>query len=860
MIAALRNKWKNKSMNDKGSALVLVIIAIAFIGTLVAMMIYLVYYNYLMKFTDRSAKDNFYTAESAVAEIKAGIEQDVSEAMVESYYKVMSEHVSDSASNQQAYFEQYFREELKNVLNISGSEITWSTGNQAYYDPADLSSYWIETTVAANPGDEGARIETKAYDASEWDLTDATQHQSFKDNGPAVVYRDGNILELCNVRVSYTDSKGFVSIIETDIAIETPEINFATVMSLPELEKYSLVSATGIYNGYRRGVITKEPEVVGGTQSVTKISGNVYGGEDGIFVNGINAQLEFVAKEGDTGAAANYVLVAEKVNALNGRNQLSQKAPAATPSILVNDNYSLWATDLYVESATMQVSAQNTYVKDDLTIDGNYSRVDLDGIYHGFGKAQATSTANSAILVNGAHTYLDMADLEQLNLAGMAYVGSIHYDVNTDESRTEDYIEDIDAYRKAQEEEAEENEGTTEGEGATETEEEYELNESDILMGQSLAVKSDQLLYMVPVECMGYDGDIQVLGKNPMTYEEYHKMVDTMIDVEAEDGTIVQEPRYDVVRLDVVMRKVGGSPNSYGASYTPVFRRVNGTLLVYFYLNFASEDQANKFFRDYYEADQEAFSRYIGNYIESYRINSALTANNSSKLSIAGNMLYMRGDNIYLIDDTFDEDLTNFEAMEQNRQDLAAYYVGLSKYLMMTTDDLASGILKSNVFENIAVDEETFAEQVSEGHYEKYFNTSSELNALVINNAKNAVFKIPGDLPSGTDISNLHLIIATGDVELNIQDYDGLVFAGGDIYIGSGCRTVDYDSAAVSLAMTAKSASGDYAFEVIKNGIAYANSVSAVSDDELTAAIETQKEADIIRASDLVKFVNWTKE
>ena len=105
MIAALRNKWKNKSMNDKGSALVLVIIAIAFIGTLVAMMIYLVYYNYLMKFTDRSAKDNFYTAESAVAEIKAGIEQDVSEAMVESYYEVMSKHASDSASNQQAYFE-----------------------------------------------------------------------------------------------------------------------------------------------------------------------------------------------------------------------------------------------------------------------------------------------------------------------------------------------------------------------------------------------------------------------------------------------------------------------------------------------------------------------------------------------------------------------------------------------------------------------------------------------------------------------------------------------------------------------------------------------------------------------------------
>ena len=105
MMAAWKNRLKEKLKDDRGSAIVLVIIAIAFVGTLVAMLVYMVYFNYLMKYTDRSAKNNFYTAETALDIIKAGLEQDVSNAMVAGYYDVVSNHDTDTAQKKQAAFE-----------------------------------------------------------------------------------------------------------------------------------------------------------------------------------------------------------------------------------------------------------------------------------------------------------------------------------------------------------------------------------------------------------------------------------------------------------------------------------------------------------------------------------------------------------------------------------------------------------------------------------------------------------------------------------------------------------------------------------------------------------------------------------
>lgn len=898
MTAAWKNKLKEKLKDNRGSAIVLVIIAIAFVGTLVAMLVYMVYFNYLMKYTDRSAKNNFYTAETALDIIKAGLEQDVSDAMVAGYYDVVSNHATDSAQNKQAAFEtEFLRYLCEDILHVQTANIgdPGAIQQQQVYDPAYFASYWNKITmlgasgyddfkIAANEGDEGARMVTGAWDSGAYGSPSTTDGaDGIRSKGPVVIY-NGDTVEFHNIRVSYTDADGYVSIVQTDIVVETPQVNFSTAMNLPELDTYSLVASGGIYNGYGRSGATKLPEA-NGSQTETVVTGNVFGGEDGIFVHGINGQISFEKKAADPDTRS-YTVTADSFNALTGRNQLdtSNHNPAAVPSIKVDEFYEVWAKDLYVESASMDV-AGNCFVQDDLTTDGTYSGVYLSGNYSGYGTATRGAASNSSILINGAHTTLDLSQLKNLELAGHAYVGSVHYNANEDDEVTGDYIADVEAYKKAHEKDEENNEDGSSsagsgdaatggngnsGNGDDEDDDRIESNERDVLMGQSLAVKSDQLMYMVPVECMGYDGDTQILGKNPMTYNEYIKFATTYEPELDEHGNVVMEGnsikysdqlKYTVVRLDVVMNKVGGSMNSYGASYIPVFRRVNGDVLVYFYISFASDDKANEFFRNYYEADKAAFDRYLKTYLDTYRISSDITANNSGKLSIAGNMLRMSGNNVVMVHDTFDDDLANYEAMLANRTQYALYYQNLSKYLMKTTDDLAALQLQNNVFANITVKEDKFDEQVSPGTFKSYKNTSDETVALVVNNDGMGVFEFSASNSalSTMNLSDIHLIIATGDVRVNVRNYEGLIFSGGDIYIGSTNERIDYNATEVQKAMSAKNNNNKYVFEVIQNGIAYANTMGT-TDVDLITAIEKQKEEDIIRASDVVKFTNWIKE
>ena len=75
--------------NNRGAAMIMVIVSIAFIGMLVAMIVYMAYCNYLMKGTDRNAKNNFYSAEKALDVINAGLQQDVSDSMAEAYVYAM---------------------------------------------------------------------------------------------------------------------------------------------------------------------------------------------------------------------------------------------------------------------------------------------------------------------------------------------------------------------------------------------------------------------------------------------------------------------------------------------------------------------------------------------------------------------------------------------------------------------------------------------------------------------------------------------------------------------------------------------------------------------------------------------------
>ena len=69
-----------------------------------------------------------------------------------------------------------------------------------------------------------------------------------------------------------------------------------------------------------------------------------------------------------------------------------------------------------------------------------------------------------------------------------------------------------------------------------------------------------------------------------MSYDEYRKLTETYVLDENNQPT--KELVYQPVNLEKLWEKLG---NSYTNNYKAVFRRVNGSVLVYFYLDFGSK-------------------------------------------------------------------------------------------------------------------------------------------------------------------------------------------------------------------------------------------------------------------------------
>ena len=63
-------KWAKKRRDDRGSAIVIVIIAMAMIGILATTMLWMAYMNYMIKVADIRNKNSFYSTEKKVKTVQ----------------------------------------------------------------------------------------------------------------------------------------------------------------------------------------------------------------------------------------------------------------------------------------------------------------------------------------------------------------------------------------------------------------------------------------------------------------------------------------------------------------------------------------------------------------------------------------------------------------------------------------------------------------------------------------------------------------------------------------------------------------------------------------------------------------------
>lgn len=754
-------KKKMKKLNNEGSSIILVIVTVAFISMLVASVVYMAYYNYLMKNSDRSAKNNFYTAETVLDEINMGLQRELSDAMAEAYTKT-SKLSGISVEEKEGRFQDEILQSLKEKLKMPT--------NDGFYQVNKLILY---------------------LDKTRYDVATGTGAEILTTDGEAVlVSTEPDRLTLKDVYVQYTDQRGYVSRVKTDIVIGFPDIKFVSNKMVPDIENYCLIANV---------------RLVTESSTVTEITGSVYGGYEGIF-SVDHSQLTF---KGTNAGKVN--IVANSVNVEN--------SSLRADGFVADKGSELWTGGINVTSANISLK-DTTYVADDLTVEGRDSNILIAGGYFGYGRTNGKAEGSSSILINGANTSLDMSEVQNLFLLGHAYVGARHYDPNL--TGDSDYVEDADSI-------------------TTNPTDPFPRNE-DFMLGQSVAVKSDQLMYMVPVECMGYEGNVQVLAKNPITLEEYNMLTKTT--VSSTDKTL----KYTAVRLDKMIAKLGKPANNYGVSCRPVFRRVNGSILVYYYLVFNSETMANRFFTDYYNADKEALDAYIKEYIASFRFNESIT-----DLHLAGNLVHFNHAGVAVLrPDTAAKDVDGIADLNTTTDKWVDCYAALSAKLLKEKTYLSATELGKTVYENIIVSETEFNNVVPSGV--KEFNNSvgaepATIRALVVNNAgDDHPFEI-----NSSNSENLYLVIANGDVRVNVRQYNGLVIAGGTITLSPACKEIIPFAENVIKALNCKDSTETYcAGDVLKDKDAYLN-YTAEEDEKLV------DENGYINIEKLIHYENWNK-
>ena len=94
----MKRPKSRKKLNNAGSSLIIVIICSMFVSILGMLMLSLTKMNFDMKNTSIKSKDNFYTAENALDELKNGIYENASETMADVYEKMLTTYTSTDSN------------------------------------------------------------------------------------------------------------------------------------------------------------------------------------------------------------------------------------------------------------------------------------------------------------------------------------------------------------------------------------------------------------------------------------------------------------------------------------------------------------------------------------------------------------------------------------------------------------------------------------------------------------------------------------------------------------------------------------------------------------------------------------------
>lgn len=778
--------------------MVLVIVAIALVTILASILMSISLVNYKMKITELKAKDTFYSAEVALDQVHAGLQNVISEAMDVAYMQAVQQYKYPGITEEQRIqnFRNSFSTEVRKDIKRPDTDAYYLIGGpyDASRDSVNAADYardpvtglytkglvkYLDKTLAA------------ALESGRLVIKSRIENAGGADNYLAKVEytMDGMVLQ--DIIVGYMNDEGFYSEIQTDILIGFPSISLKESTVLPNVFSYATIANEGL--------------VFDRVQGAT-ITSSMYAGD--ILLENCPSTISFDNVE--------YLVTGGNLTVNQSPLHISsENFWAKGVDVIGNDIRGIGqsSSQLYLEGAS--------YIEDDLTLQKNNITATLSGEYYGYSGMASGNTdmveRKSAILLNCANTTLDLNALETLMLCGNAYINARNV--------------------------------TMEQGGAL-------LGSAQpVMLGSSVSTKVDQIAFLAPVECLGTINGQSILGRNPMTEEEYNLW------------STYNGVGYERINVNVETNVTGKKLSAYGFNgagdnVRTIFRQIGTETVVYVYLNFTSEDRASAYYRDYVSGAGDLFNNYMARYENTISYDGAENEYTRGNVitylppvengGIGGDVFSVTSNSI---NNSMGQDELN--ALIDAQTEYESSYRALCAKLTTNYNGLMDSEKNKSVYENIVNLSVLESMPYNVSYYTKW--AGDTYRSLAVNNVQ-MVDGVPVSVPvvvgsdATGDYAKCVLVIATGDVEIK-GNFSGLIIAGGEVRV-SQSTNVTISSNEMVVESLLKSTKVDESLPwggktVIETYFKDGNRYVATGDNNSSAYISLDN---------VIAYLNWTKQ
>ncbi len=455
--------WLKKKLNNDGNTFIVIMVTLACMSILVAAILMSVSYWIREQKLNMNNKSNFYYLEQAMDEIYQGVGSDSIGALTQAYTDTVSVMIYFDGNNYVSLDTAAANNIMKQkFMQALASDVQYKSQAELYNH---LKSFISEADVELIDPSTASASTPKLY--LEVVTTEVAAPTMSDPHATKTVYEK---LIIHNVSVKRTTPDGYIQSITTDIEITEPEFQVSfdgTGNKNSALYEFALIGDMGV----------EFDNAASGNDSVS-VTGNVYAASDyynkkydetGVSVtsynssklndcNGILDQSKYSGlyfNDSNVSIMADKVIVPGSISVINDAKVSILGNVANNPAN--RGRAEIWADNLVLAPASTRTVGLltdggslnmkgNVYVSDDLEVNNDDAEVAIDGNYYGYNYSQTTDLVrvlseyakqatvgsttvthrdhynSSAIVVNGDNAKLDFSGVDNLYVAGRAYI------------------------------------------------------------------------------------------------------------------------------------------------------------------------------------------------------------------------------------------------------------------------------------------------------------------------------------------------------------------------------------------------------------------------------------------------------